>query len=115
MKLEFVLLLVGLYGLTEQLKVMERLGEPPLSTYDIWTNEVGNFMLDNGLISELTDPTTYITDTYMKMVSEDPKLRAWALGQDPSETETASGTSARLQGGLLAPAATGLLFLIGFH
>lgn len=57
--LELDLRLVGLFGLKQQLDLMERRGNPPLSNYDIWTNEVGSFMLDNGVISELKDPTTY--------------------------------------------------------
>ena len=107
--LELDLRLVGLFGLTQQLELMERRGEPPLSNYDIWTNEVGEFMLENGVISELTRPTTYIYDTYMKMVSDDPELRAWALGQEIPETVDGSAASSGANW-LMAVAST--LFLL---
>ena len=112
--LELDLRLVGLFGLTQQLELMERRGEPPLSNYDIWTNEVGSFMLENGVIMELTDPTTYIDDKYMRMVSDDPELRAWALGQEIEETATDSG--ALLGAGTLfsVVSTTSLLLLSGF-
>ena len=111
--LELDLRLVGLFGLTQQLELMERRGEPPLSNYDIWTNEVGNFMLENGVISELTDPTTYIDDTYTKMVSEDPELRAWALGQkelEPDISDSRTGCP-----WILAVASSCLLLIAGFQ
>lgn len=89
--LELDLRLVGLFGLEQQLDLMERRGNPPLSNYDIWTNEVGSFMLDNGVIAQLTNPTTYIDDQYMKMVNANPQLRDWAKGLDPSSASDASG------------------------
>lgn len=92
--LELDLRLVGLFGLTQQLELMERRGNPPLSNYDIWTNEVGNFMLENGVVAKLTDPTTYIDDAYMRKVSNDPILRAWALGQEVDLTPAPSGAHA---------------------
>jgi len=113
--LELDLRLVGLFGLTQQLELMERRGEPPLSNYDIWTNEVGNFMLENGVIAKLTDPTTYIHDTYMKRVSENPELRAWALGQAATETDEASGAWADCHWMLAVASSCLLLLIAGFQ
>lgn len=110
--LELDLRLVGLFGLTQQLELMARRGEPPLSNYDIWTNEVGTFMLDNGVISDLTDPTTYIDDKYMRMISDNPELRAWALGQRTEQQTSGAMSSFQL---LLAAASSCLLLAAGFQ
>lgn len=112
--LELDLRLVGLFGLTQQLELMERRGEPPLSNYDIWTNEVGNFMLENGVISTLTDPTTYIDDTYMKRVSENAELKAWAVGDTPPAADKGSGARANHQW-MLVVAIPCLLFFSGIQ
>lgn len=85
--------LVGLFGLKQQLDLMERRGNPPLSNYDIWTNEVGSFMLENGVISVLTDPTTYIDDKYIKMVNANSEWRAWALGEEKAPEPENSGAA----------------------
>ncbi|CAB9507977.1 ABC-type nitrate sulfonate bicarbonate transport [Seminavis robusta] len=95
--LELDLRLVGLFGLQQQLDLMERRGEPPLSNYDIWTNEVGNFMLENGVISTLTDPTTYIDDKYMRMVNDDPQLKDWAEGKEVLGSTGSAATSFQTQ------------------
>ena len=102
--LELDLRLVGLFGLKQQLDLMERRGNPPLSNYDIWTNEVGSFMLDNGVVTELTDPTTYIDDQYMKMVNADPELRDWADGKDKVQSNTGSGADSLIFISVLASA-----------
>ncbi|CAB9503179.1 ABC-type nitrate sulfonate bicarbonate transport [Seminavis robusta] len=82
--------LVGLFGLQLQLDLMERRGEPPLSNYDIWTNEVGAFLLDKGAILTQVDPTKYITDEFLIMINEDEFLKDWATGGMPT---LASGCS----------------------
>jgi hypothetical protein len=88
--LELDLSLVGLFELEQQLDLMTRRGSPPLSTYDIWTNEVGKFLNDNGVIESVPDPTTFIDDTYMQMVKSDKLLEDWALGNDPAATSASS-------------------------
>jgi hypothetical protein len=88
--LELDLTLVGLFELEQQLDLMTRRGSPPLSTYDIWTNEVGKFLGDNGVIESMPDPTTFIHDKYMQMVKSDKQLEEWALGNDPAATSASS-------------------------
>jgi ABC-type nitrate/sulfonate/bicarbonate transport system substrate-binding protein len=95
--LELDLRLVGLFGLDQQLDLMERKGggdNTPTSRYDIWTNEVGNFMKENGVISEVPDPATYITDEFMKLVNADPMLKNFATGGEMPSTDTNSAAGA---------------------
>lgn len=96
--LEEDLRLVGLFDLEQQLDLMERRGSPPLSNYDIWTNEVGKFMLENGVISELTDTEEYIDNKYMKMVNDDPELRDWATGKEVEQAASTGSPGFALQG-----------------
>lgn len=86
--LELDLALVGSFGLEQQLNLMERRGTELLSNYDIiWTNEVGEFMLNNGVVSELPIPSKYIDVAYMKIVAGDPMLRDWAQGKVTNPNE----------------------------
>ena len=80
--LELDLKLVELFDLEQQLNLMERRGSPPTSTYDIWTNEVANFLESNGVIKSVPDPSTFIDDKYMKMIKSDKQLEDWALGKE---------------------------------
>jgi len=114
--LELDLRLVGLFGLEEQLDLMERRGSPPTSNYDIWTNEVANFMLNNGVISELVSPTTYIDDQYMQMVNMDPALKSYATGEEATGelAAPASAAGAARGGSALAGAVVGGLLAVAF-
>lgn len=80
--LELDLQLVGLFELQQQLDLMMRRGSPPLSTYDIWTNEIGKFLVDNGVIESMPDPATFIDNKYMQMVKSDKQLENWATGKN---------------------------------
>lgn len=80
--LEFDLRLVGLYGLQQQLDLMERPAESEASNYDIWTDKVGSFMLESGIIAEIPNATSFIDDYYMRLVDDDTDLRSWALGEE---------------------------------
>ncbi|CAB9507972.1 ABC-type nitrate sulfonate bicarbonate transport [Seminavis robusta] len=91
--LELDLRLVGLFGLARQLELMLRQGDPPNSQYDIWTSEVGNFMLENGVVTSLEPPATYIDDKYMKMVNDDPQLKDWAEGKSVPALESSQSAS----------------------
>lgn len=117
--LELDLILVGLFGLQTQLDLMERRGDPALSNYDIWTNEVGNFMLENGVVSNLTSPADYITDEYLKMINDDPELRDWATGKIPEGLDQPTNQSAAIafqcfvSGTLALTLASAFLFCLG--
>lgn len=89
--LELDLRLVGLYSLDKQLKYMDRGGNPPISNYDRWTDDVGKFMLENNVVTSVPNTTTYITDQYLKMVKDDPSLRAFATtNREPAEASGAA-------------------------
>ncbi|MBO0902556.1 ABC transporter substrate-binding protein [Jiella sonneratiae] len=64
------------FSLDEQLKLLDASsGE---SKVDTWFSDIGKFMASVGTLPENPDPKSYVTDKYMKMVADDPKLRAFA-------------------------------------
>jgi len=63
-----------IFDLAEQLKIMGGSS----SDVDRWFHGIVGFMMDKGSIQTAPDPTTFITDEYMKLVDKDPKLRAFA-------------------------------------
>ena len=63
-----------IYDLSEQLKIMN--GSP--SDVDKWFAGIITFMKDKGSLQTVPDPKDFITDTYMKMVQDNPQLRAFA-------------------------------------
>ena len=48
------------------------------SDMDTWFGQIAIFMRGTGAIQTVPQPTDFITDAYMKRVSADPKLRAFA-------------------------------------
>jgi hypothetical protein len=78
--LELDLKLVALFELQQQVDLMARRGSPPLSPYDTWTNDVGKFLVENGVLESVPDPTTFIDDKYIQMVKSDKQLENWATG-----------------------------------
>ena len=65
-----------IYDLSEQLKIMNRAGGT--SDVDKWFTGIIGFMKDKGSLQSAPDPKDFITDKYMKMVQDDPQLRAFA-------------------------------------
>lgn len=63
-----------IYDLSEQLKIMN--GSP--SEADKWFTAIIAFMKDKGSLQTVPSTQDFITDKYMKMVQDDPKLRAFA-------------------------------------
>ena len=73
--------LIKLYSLDEQLRLMERRGDPPSSLYDFWTIDISEFMLENGVVSSYPAPMDYITDEFFQRIRDDPVLAAYARNQ----------------------------------
>lgn len=63
-----------IYDVSEQLKIMS--GSD--SQADKWFDGIIAFMKGKGSLQTAPDPKDFITDKYMKMVQDDPKLRAFA-------------------------------------
>ena len=64
------------FDLAGQLKIMDRSKGP--SEVDGWFAKIGGFMKGAGSIPEAPAPAGFITDEYMKMVTKDAKLSAFA-------------------------------------
>jgi ABC-type nitrate/sulfonate/bicarbonate transport system substrate-binding protein len=63
-----------IYDLSQQLKIMN--GSP--SEVDKWFSGIITFMKSKGSLQTVPKPQEFITAKYMKMVQDDPKLRAFA-------------------------------------
>jgi len=64
------------FDLANQLARMDRARGN--SDMDSWFGQIAIFMRGTGAIQTVPQPTDFITDAYMKRVSADPKLRAFA-------------------------------------
>ena len=64
------------FDLAGQLKAMNRSGGA--SKMDDWFAKIGAFMKASGSVPEAPAPASFISDTYLKMVDADPKLKAFA-------------------------------------
>ncbi len=70
------------FSLAEQLHLMDR--SKGASELDGWLSRIGTFMSDVGTISASPDPKAYVSDSFMKRVAADPKLKAFATEFDKS-------------------------------
>lgn len=61
------------YDLEGQVKAMDR--SKGSSEMDGWFSKLATFMHESGTLRTVPDPKDFITDKYMKMVQDDPKLR----------------------------------------
>lgn len=68
------------FSLDEQLKLMD--GSKGPSKVATWFSDIGKFMTSVGTLTDNPDPKSYITDTYLKQVADDPKLKAFATEFD---------------------------------
>jgi NitT/TauT family transport system substrate-binding protein len=66
--------------LDEQLKIMSR--GTGASDVDKWLGDIGKFMVEVGTLPQAPDVKTFVTDEYLKMVSSDAKLKAFATEFD---------------------------------
>lgn len=67
------------YSLKEQLDLYSRSGSKP-SKVDAWTNDVAKFLVSKGSIPAVPKVEEYVTDKYLKMVSDDAELTKLASG-----------------------------------
>lgn len=64
------------YSLSEELELMKSSsGASKLAT---WMDDIGAFLVQSGTIPKAPNAKSYITDSYMKLVESDPKLKAFA-------------------------------------
>jgi NitT/TauT family transport system substrate-binding protein len=63
------------YTLEEQIQNMDRSAGP--SQMDAWFKSLAEFMKESGTLRSAPEPTEYISDKYMKMVRDDPKLKGF--------------------------------------
>ncbi len=68
------------FTLDQQLANMDRRGGT--SKMDKWYDDIADFMKGTGAIQKTPAAKDYITDTYMKRVAADPKLREFANRKD---------------------------------
>lgn len=68
------------YDLAGQLRIMNRTGGS--SDVDGWMTKIADFMKSTGTLPEAPAAGKYITDQYMKMVEQDPKLKQFANRAD---------------------------------
>jgi NitT/TauT family transport system substrate-binding protein len=68
------------FSLDEQIKVLGRANGP--SEVDQWLGSITTFMVEVGTLPRAPNPTDFVTDEYMKMVANDPKLKALATAFD---------------------------------
>ncbi len=66
--------------LAAQLAAMNRSTGP--SPADAWFTKIGEFMKASGSIPDVPASSSYMTDEFMKMVENDPKLKAFASRSD---------------------------------
>jgi ABC-type nitrate/sulfonate/bicarbonate transport system substrate-binding protein len=69
-----------LYDLQEHLKIMDR--SRGASQVDQWITQIEEFLKSVGTIQSVQDPSSFVTDKYMKMVAADPRLKAFAESSD---------------------------------
>lgn len=65
-----------IFLLEDQVKILDR--SKGASEVDDWMGKIGTFMTEVGTLSRAPATKDYITDKYMKMVADDPKLKAFA-------------------------------------
>lgn len=67
------------FTLAEQLKIFKA-GPDGKSDAEKWSNETAEFMKSVGIISKIPDVKSYVSDKFLLMVANDPKLKAFAEG-----------------------------------
>ena len=67
------------FTLDEQIKLFDRAGSN--SDVDKWFTKLGEYLKSTGTLQEAPDPHAFATDAYLKRVTADPKLQAFAQGK----------------------------------
>jgi NitT/TauT family transport system substrate-binding protein len=65
------------FTLSEQLKIFKG-GSTTQSDTEKWSDQTAEFMKSVGMINKIPDAKTYVTDRFLLMVANDPKLKAFA-------------------------------------
>jgi NitT/TauT family transport system substrate-binding protein len=68
------------YDLEQHLKIMDR--SHGASKVDDWMTQISEFLKGVGTIQQVQPASEYVTDRYMKMIAQDPKLKAFAESAD---------------------------------
>ncbi len=68
-----------IFTLDEQFKLFDRSAGP--SIVDKWHDGLAEYLKATGTIAKVPDVNHYITDKFLRMVADDPKLRAFANGE----------------------------------
>jgi hypothetical protein len=63
-------------SLSEQLAAFDRSKGP--AQMDEWIGAFASYLKSTGSLQTIPEPTSYITDTYLKLVAADPKLKSFA-------------------------------------
>ncbi|MFG1398211.1 ABC transporter substrate-binding protein [Roseixanthobacter pseudopolyaromaticivorans] len=66
-----------IYTLDEQLKLFDRSKGP--SVMDVWHTDLAEYLKSTGTLAKTPDAKDYITDKFLKMIADDPKLSAFAM------------------------------------
>lgn len=66
------------FSLEQELALMDRSHGP--SKLDGWMNQIAAFLVKTGAVPNPPEPSSYVTDAFMKRVAADPKLRAFSEG-----------------------------------
>lgn len=67
------------FTLAEELQIFDRSKGP--STVDKWNDDLAAYLVSTGTLKSIPDAKTYIDDRFLKMIDQDPKLRAFANGE----------------------------------
>lgn len=66
-----------IYDLAQQLQLMSN-HDGRQSKVEVWFEKIADFMKSKGTIQSVPTANSYISDRYLKMVNDDPKLKAFA-------------------------------------
>lgn len=67
------------FTLAEELSIFDRSKGP--ATVDKWNDDLAAYLVSTGTLKEVPDAKTYLDDKFLKMIDNDPKLRAFANGE----------------------------------
>lgn len=66
-----------IFNLSQQLQIMQGHDGKPAKA-DVWFDKIAEFMHSKGSLQQVPPASSYVTAKYLKMVEDDPKLRAFA-------------------------------------
>ncbi len=66
-----------IFTLEEQLKMFDRSKGP--SVIDTWHTDLAEYLVSTGTLQKIPEAKDYLSDRFLRMVADDPKLRAFAM------------------------------------